>query len=851
MKKKIKAENADQLLEIIRAVQNGEEPEEALQRREAESTPEADSPKPHSGQKDRKPRTRREPKADAEKTRAKKRAGLDSEEEIEEPLETRKKRLDESAEQVAEKDADGQKGHVRKENTDKRTGRKLETVQKVLGEGAHRMSELLSGLRKKKEEKPKQEQKKRKLKTGVKKTASPEHMSSESFETDDSVSEKQKKTSDEQVLDRLLGRGRSGISSGERDRAGLEEDLEKKPETKATREQSGGRVSSFMKDLEQRGISRRELFMLGTGLIFVVLMVLLVINGIRSFLEEKRKSEHVTAESGLVVTVESEPQTWSNSYPIVLSVRAKGTSVSSVLIGGEEYIPDEKGQITVETSDYLLEAEVTTEKGVLTAQIEVPMLDAQAPSVNVTREDALIKVMAADARSGVSGVFYASVKDNDYFRIPIYHKYSEPVQFEPHTTYYFYAQDEAGNRSTILETTTEAAHELTLQTNRLSCFPGETRYLPYQESPAGALLNNLRFESANPEVAVVDGAGAVTAVGEGTTVITVSADGVASASCTVEVSNERTVTISAIGDCTLGTDENFNTTTSFNAFDTVNGHAYFFRNVKEVLDNDDVTFANMEGTLTTETTREAKQYAFKGDPSYTEILKSGSVEVVTLANNHSSDYGAKSLSDTKRYLTEAGIDYCIGDEIVLREINGIQTAFIGIYVLNDGMARENQVRETIASAKEGGAQLVIIAFHWGSEKATEPDDTQQALAHLAIDCGADLVVGHHPHVLQGIEYYNGKYIVYSLGNFCFGGNSSPSDTDTMIFRQTFRVGQDQVIADQNVEIIPCKISSVDGYNNYQPTVVDGTEADRIIGRVNKYSEAYGQHFQASDGLNGA
>ena len=110
MKKKIKAENADQLLEIIRAVQNGEEPEEALQRREAESTPEADSPKRHSGQKDRKPRTCREPKADAEKTRARKRAGLDSEEEIEEPLETRKKRLDESAEQVAEKDADGQKG---------------------------------------------------------------------------------------------------------------------------------------------------------------------------------------------------------------------------------------------------------------------------------------------------------------------------------------------------------------------------------------------------------------------------------------------------------------------------------------------------------------------------------------------------------------------------------------------------------------------------------------------------------------------------------------------------------------------------------------------------------------------
>ncbi len=1007
MRTKIKAENAEQLLEIIRAVQNGEEPEEALLRREAESAPEADSPKPHSGQRDRKPRTRREPKADAEeKTGAKKRAVLDLEEDVEESSETRtKKRSDENAEEVPEKrirrgsdenteevevpekrirrkagknaerysetrtkqrsdenaevapkkrikqeaeeykkefseteaeqtpeedefkrnlgsdantrigklsetdadkrkgklleadvdrpqgrlpetdadkrkgklletdvdrpqgklsetdvdrlqerlpetGADRHKGGTSKAGTDARTGRKLEAAQNVLGAGVHRLSGFLAGLRNRKDDKTKQERKKGGLKAGAGKTAGEKYMSSDSVETEGSVSEKQEKTSDELVLERLLGRGRPGISAGEsRDQAGFEEELEKKSGIKTARGRSGDGFSTFIRDLEQRGISRRELFMLGAGLIFVVMIVLFVVNGIRSFLEEKRKSEHVTADSGLVVTVESEPETWSNSYPVVLSFRAKGTSISKILIGDEEYIPDEKGQITVEASDYLLEAEVTTEKGMLTAQIEVPMLDAQAPSVNVAREDDLIKVMAADARSGVSGVWYASVRDNDFLGMPVYQKYSEPVRFETGTTYYFYAQDEAGNRSSILATTTEPASELTLQTNKLCCFPGETRYLPYQESPAGALLNNLRFESANTEVAVVDSTGAVTAMEEGTTVVTVSADGVAAASCTIEVSKERTVTISAIGDCTLGTDESFNTNTSFNAFDVVNGHAYFFRNVKEILENDDVTFANMEGTLTTETTREAKQFAFKGEPSYTEILKSGSVEVVTLANNHSSDYGAKSLADTKQYLSEAGIEYCMGDEIVLREVNGIQTAFIGIYVLNDGMARENQVKETIASAKARGAQLVITAFHWGSEKATQPDDTQQALAHLAIDCGADLVVGHHPHVLQGIENYNGKYIVYSLGNFCFGGNSSPSDTDTMIFRQTFKVGQDHVVSDQDVEIIPCKISSVEGYNNYQPMVAVGAEADRIVGRVNEYSEAYGQHFDASDGLN--
>lgn len=753
MRTKIKTESVEQLLEIVKAVQNGEEPEEALRRKETESAPGADSPKPHYREDDEKPRPS------------------------------------------------------------------------------------------KSEEAPRIE---------------------ESLLSEEEISEAREKASDARVIDRLLGGSSSGRRlSGEEKNPDQKTDRKKPKREKKKREKPkregvagqlrikeslGEMILTFREGLEGRGIHRKELFMLGTGFLLVILIILLVGKGIRSSITEKKKTEHVTADSGLVVAVESEPQEWCSSYPVVLSIRTKGKDISGIMVGDTPYVPDEKGQITVEAREYLLDITVTTEDGELTAQVELPMLDAQAPVVSVSREADLINVMAADAGSQVAGVWYASSAIGDLSGIPVYRKYSEAIPFEKDTMYYFYAEDEAGNRSNILETTTEAAQDLTLEVDTLSCFPGETRYLTYQESPPGALLNNLKFESGNPEVALVDSMGAVTAVNEGATVITVSADGVASASCRVEVSKERTVTISAIGDCTLGTDENFNTTTSFNAFDVVHGHSYFFQNVKQILEKDDVTFANMEGTLTTETAREAKQFAFKGDPSYTEVLKSGSVEVVTLANNHSSDYGAKSLSDTKEYLTAAGIDYCTGDEIVLREVNGIQTAFIGIYVLNDGMARETQVRETIAAAKARGAQIVVVGFHWGSEKATQPDDTQQALAHLAIDCGADLVVGHHPHVLQGIENYNGKYIVYSLGNFCFGGNSTPSDTDTIIFRQTFTVGQDHVVSDNNIEIIPCKISSVDGYNNYQPMVAEGTEADRIIGRVNEYSEAYGQRFTASDGM---
>jgi poly-gamma-glutamate synthesis protein (capsule biosynthesis protein) len=603
--------------------------------------------------------------------------------------------------------------------------------------------------------------------------------------------------------------------------------------------------ADLVENLSQKGIQKRELAMLVMGAVLVVLILAFVISGIRSSVENKAKSKHVTADSGLTVTVEEEPEEWCSSYPITLRVRCSGSTISKVIIGGESYVPDERGQITFEATEDQQQMIVMTEDGERNALVEIPMIDAEAPVVTVSREQDQISVAAADARSSVRGIWYAAVRDDDFIGLPLYQQYTEPFTYEEDTMYYFYAEDYAGNRSDILVTTTQDAQSLSLDTEKLSLFPEETQYLKLETTPAGALVHNLSYESAAPDVVTVDNYGIVTAQKEGSTVITVNADGMAPVSCAVEVSNERTVTISAIGDCTLGTDENFNTSTSFDAYDAVNGHSYFFRNVAEILENDDVTFANFEGTLTTETARESKEYAFKGDPSYTEILESGSIEVVTLANNHSSDYGTQSLVDTKQYLTEAGIDYCDGDEIVLRDVNGIKTAFIGIYVLRDGLERETQVRETIASAQEQGAQLIIIAFHWGTEKATEPDETQQYLAHLAIDCGADLVVGHHPHVLQGIENYNGKYIVYSLGNFCFGGNSSPSDLDTMIFQQTFTVSQEGVKTDNQITIIPCTISSNTGYNNYQPTPAEGSEAERIMDRINEYSSAFGQTYTLS------
>lgn len=298
---------------------------------------------------------------------------------------------------------------------------------------------------------------------------------------------------------------------------------------------------------------------------------------------------------------------------------------------------------------------------------------------------------------------------------------------------------------------------------------------------------------------------------------------------------EVSITVSVVGDCTLGTDEYFNYSTSLNAYYYSYGKDYFMENVRSIFENDDLTIANLEGTLTDVTTRADKLYAFKAPQEFISILSDSSVEAVNMANNHSHDYGEQSYTDTLAAVEGAGITYFGYEETAVMEVNGIKVGLIGIYELNDHLERTAQLKEHIATVKEQGAQLIIVIFHWGNEKETVPDSNQTTLARLAIDEGADLVCGHHPHVLQGIETYKGKNIIYSLGNFCFGGNSAPSDMDTMIFQQTFTITEDGVKPDNVTNIIPCSISSASGYNNYQPTLATGDEAVRILNKIDERS----------------
>ena len=303
------------------------------------------------------------------------------------------------------------------------------------------------------------------------------------------------------------------------------------------------------------------------------------------------------------------------------------------------------------------------------------------------------------------------------------------------------------------------------------------------------------------------------------------------------VSSPVSLTLSVVGDCTLGTDETFDYDTSLNAYYENYGADYFLQNVKDIFSADDLTIANFEGTLTDSDEREDKTFAFKAPASYASILTGGSVEAVNTANNHSHDYGDQSFDDTLAALDDAGIVHFGYDETAVMDVKGIKVGLVGIYELYDHLEREQQLKDNIAKVKADGAQLVVVIFHWGNETETVPDSNQTTLGRIAIDEGADLVCGHHPHVLQGIETYKGRNIVYSLGNFCFGGNSSPSDMDTMIYQQTFTIDANGVKKDNVTNIIPCSISSAayDGYNNYQPTPAEGDEATRILGKINERS----------------
>ena len=256
-----------------------------------------------------------------------------------------------------------------------------------------------------------------------------------------------------------------------------------------------------------------------------------------------------------------------------------------------------------------------------------------------------------------------------------------------------------------------------------------------------------------------------------------------------------------------------------------------FRNMRHVFEADDFTFINLEVVLGLNVGKQAgKTFVFSGPEEYVQIMTSSSVEAVTLANNHVEDFGIEGYENTKRVLDEAGVAYVEEDKttIFVTE-SGLR---IGLYADSFDFSTSD-IEDNIASLKEEGAEIIICAFHWGTEGAYRHNDKQERYAHAAIDAGADIVVGNHPHVLQEMEEYNGKMIFYSLGNFSFGGNDHPKDFDSAVIQMEILREYDGTVRFGELTIIPICISSVSDRNNYQPTPYpEGSEAyNRVLEKL--------------------
>ena len=274
------------------------------------------------------------------------------------------------------------------------------------------------------------------------------------------------------------------------------------------------------------------------------------------------------------------------------------------------------------------------------------------------------------------------------------------------------------------------------------------------------------------------------------------------------------ITMTFVGDCMLATDRGGEWDGSFNLLAKQVEPSYFLENFIELFQDDDWTVANLENVFTDDPTvrTRAKGYTpaywYKSGTENTAILTEASVEVVSLANNHSDDYGSKGASDTREALDEAGVIWGDNDKLLILEKEGNKIALYCCTFYYTGY-------DTIISKKlaEVDADYKIVYFHGGTERVHEPDAWKAAGARRMIDSGADLVIGGHPHVLQPVEIYKGRTIVHSLGNFCFGGSRS-EENRTMVYRLYLTFTDGELTAETD-EIIPCYLYS----DPYRPAII--------------------------------
>ena len=302
------------------------------------------------------------------------------------------------------------------------------------------------------------------------------------------------------------------------------------------------------------------------------------------------------------------------------------------------------------------------------------------------------------------------------------------------------------------------------------------------------------------------------------------------------------LTITCSGDFTIGGDSRKKTNIFEKELKAHKGDINFtMQNIRDVFLEDDMTLVNFEGTLTESTyipdNKRENQFLFSAPPSYVTMLSDNGIEAVSLENNHVMDHGEEVYEETKQTLQDAGIVYSTSTEMGIYEVPGknVQIAMLSYLCIDrydkpvDGYDNlYDKVAADISSVADK-YPLVIVSFHWGRELDYSPTNNQIRMGRLAVDSGADLVIGHHSHRMNPIEEYKGVYICYSLGNFCFSGNNKPSDMNSYLFQARFKITRDGQAISRGFRIIPIRISSRTDRNDFTPTIITkDTTIDAIL-----------------------
>ncbi len=295
------------------------------------------------------------------------------------------------------------------------------------------------------------------------------------------------------------------------------------------------------------------------------------------------------------------------------------------------------------------------------------------------------------------------------------------------------------------------------------------------------------------------------------------------------------IVLTFLGDCTLGgLESKKNTSLGFVRRIEREGYAFPFRNLLSLTAEDDLTVANLEGVLSDRKLKKVKkEYNFIGPTAYTEILLAGRIEAVTLANNHSHDYGDEGYSDTVAALEEAGVFWfdAASGKIWTHE-SGLKIGFLGVSHSLTG-DRYKRYKAQAEALREAGCAAVITVMHAGTEYSYAPPDRyQDQIVRRAAKCGSDLVIGHHPHVVQGYAVVDGMPVVYSLGNCSFGGTTHTRDSDALAVqaRLAFESG---ALSGMTLRFYPLSITSDARYNNYSPCLLSGEDAERVLLKLEK------------------